>query len=218
MSADLIKRLRDALAECSGDYNYAEQFEIARALIAEADAWLASGGKQVDTHPAPQESGSLPPSGTMTVEDVDRMSLNDTRFRLLFDSHDNLNTHNAVAELLGDLGALSLEEACERIDTIIQRDMDEEHLMKPDEQGIWPAISAPNEAGWYECWATDDRWGGKMTYRAWNNGVWWTPLRDGWISAPRGIYRWRGPVADINGPAPDGTNPVPAPPKEGGKS
>lgn len=46
-----------------------------------------------------------------------------------------------------------------------------------------------------------------MRYRAWGNGFWWTPLKDGWLSAPNGIYRWRGPVADVNGPAPDGANP-----------
>jgi hypothetical protein len=53
----------------------------------------------------------------------------------------------------------------------------------------------------------DDRWDGLPRYRAYGNGRWWTPLADGWISAPDNIYRWHGPVADINGPAPDGTNP-----------
>ena len=60
-----------------------------------------------------------------------------------------------------------------------------------------PADEAPTEAGWYECYATDDRWKGSMRYRAWGNGLWWI----------MGLYRWRGPVADVNGPAPDGTNP-----------
>jgi len=73
------------------------------------------------------------------------------------------------------------------------------------------ANHAPKEPGWYECWAKDDRWDGQMQYRAWGNGFWWTPLKDGWISQPLGIYRWRGPVADVNGPAPDGTNPQPTP-------
>lgn len=67
----------------------------------------------------------------------------------------------------------------------------------------------PQVPGWYECWARDDRWNGEMRYRAWGNGFWWTPLEDGWITAPDGLYRWRGPVADVNGPAPDGTNPKP---------
>lgn len=69
----------------------------------------------------------------------------------------------------------------------------------------------PQVPGWYECWARDDRWNGEMRYRAWGNGFWWTPLEDGWITAPDGLYRWRGPVADVNGPAPDGTNPQPTP-------
>lgn len=66
---------------------------------------------------------------------------------------------------------------------------------------------APTEKGWYECLAVDDRWKGKMCYRAWGNGLWWIPLKDGWLSQHMGIYKWRGPVADVNGPAPDGTNP-----------
>ncbi len=70
----------------------------------------------------------------------------------------------------------------------------------------------PTDAGWYGCWATDDRWNGEMRYRAWGNGRWWTPLADGWFSSPPNIYRWHGPVADVHGPAPDGTNPTP--PKE----
>lgn len=70
-------------------------------------------------------------------------------------------------------------------------------------RGEW---DEPTEAGWYECLAVDDRWGGEMRYRAWGNGSWWTPLRDGWLSSRMGLYRWRGPVADVNGPAPDGTD------------
>jgi hypothetical protein len=70
-----------------------------------------------------------------------------------------------------------------------------------------PPTERPTETGWYECWAIDDRWNGEMAYRAFGNGLWWTPLKDGWLSAPDGTYHWRGPVADVNGPAPDGTNP-----------
>jgi hypothetical protein len=55
--------------------------------------------------------------------------------------------------------------------------------------------------------AVDDRWAGEFRYRAWGNGVWWIPLPDGWLSSCDGIYRWAGPFADVNGPAPDGTNP-----------
>jgi hypothetical protein len=74
------------------------------------------------------------------------------------------------------------------------------------------ATETPTAPGWYECWATDDRWDGAMQYRAFGNGLWWTPLADGWLSAPQGLYRWSGPVADVNGPAPDGTNPTEAKP------
>lgn len=74
----------------------------------------------------------------------------------------------------------------------------------PDVVKVHDANEEPTESGWYECWATDDRWSGEMRYRAWGNGLWWIPLSDGWIPAPAqdGIYRWRGPVADVNGPAP----------------
>jgi len=73
--------------------------------------------------------------------------------------------------------------------------------------GWHEATETPTETGWYECLAIDDRWNGEMRYRAWGNGYWWTPLTDGWLSGRDGVYRWRGPVADVNGPAPDGTNP-----------
>lgn len=65
----------------------------------------------------------------------------------------------------------------------------------------------PTKPGWYECIATDDRWDGETRYRAWDGVRWLIPLKDGWFSAFMGIYKWKGPVADVNGPAPDGTNP-----------
>jgi hypothetical protein len=77
-----------------------------------------------------------------------------------------------------------------------------------------PADRYPFEPGWYECWAIDDRWDGEMRYRAWGRGTWWIPLPDGWLSSGM-VYEWRGPVADVNGPAPDGTNPQPKAKKEG---
>lgn len=69
--------------------------------------------------------------------------------------------------------------------------------------------TVPTVAGWYEVEAVDDRFADHTgpVYRGWGNGRWWTPLPDGWFEQPNGLYRWRGPVADINGPAPDGTNP-----------
>lgn len=66
----------------------------------------------------------------------------------------------------------------------------------------------PTEKGWYLVDAVDGRFNGQFKYRAWGNGSWWIPLADGWLSSPMGIYKWHGPVADINGPAPDGTNPI----------
>lgn len=66
----------------------------------------------------------------------------------------------------------------------------------------------PIDPGWYLCNAVDDRWDGELRYRAWGHGQWWTPFSDGWISSRMGIYQWVGPVADVNGPAPDGTNPT----------
>lgn len=72
------------------------------------------------------------------------------------------------------------------------------------------ADEEPAEPGWYEVAAMDDRWGPETRYRAWGNGCWWIPLPDGWLTAREKVYRWRGPVADVNGPAPDGTDPQPS--------
>lgn len=69
------------------------------------------------------------------------------------------------------------------------------------------ATETPPGPGWYEVIAVDGRFDGDSRYRAWGNDMWWIPLVDGWLSVPDGLYRWRGPVADVNGPAPDGTNP-----------
>jgi hypothetical protein len=80
--------------------------------------------------------------------------------------------------------------------------------MDIDPRFIHPATTSPTKPGWYECWRKDNGWGGEMRYRAWGNGLWWTPLPDGWLSSRNGIYQWRGPVADVSGPAPDGTNPA----------
>lgn len=66
---------------------------------------------------------------------------------------------------------------------------------------------SPGEDGWYLVDAIDGRFDGEYRYRAWGNGSWWIPLNDGWISSPMGLYRWKGPVADVDGPAPDGTDP-----------
>ena len=68
----------------------------------------------------------------------------------------------------------------------------------------------PVEIGWYLVDAVDGRFNGKHKYRAWGNGSWWIPAYDGWVSSSIGLYRWKGPVADIDGPAPDGTDPRPS--------
>lgn len=65
----------------------------------------------------------------------------------------------------------------------------------------------PTRDGWYLCRAVDSRWGGETRYRAWGNGSWWIPLKDGWLSSNMGIYQWIGPVADVRGPAPSGEHP-----------
>lgn len=78
----------------------------------------------------------------------------------------------------------------------------------PDDTETWhDENEEPEYPGWYEVDPIDDRFDGKVTYRAWGNDLWWTPLKDGWLSSRMGIYRWRGPVANVDGPAPDGTNP-----------
>lgn len=76
-----------------------------------------------------------------------------------------------------------------------------------------PETESPTVPGWYEVDATDGRFADRSgpVYRAWGNGFWWVPLPDGWITAHENLYRWRGPVADVNGPAPDGTDPQRAP-------
>ena len=65
----------------------------------------------------------------------------------------------------------------------------------------------PMERGWYLCASVEDLWEGKTKYRAFGNDTWWIPLKEGWLSSYIGLYRWLGPVADIQGPAPDDTNP-----------
>lgn len=65
----------------------------------------------------------------------------------------------------------------------------------------------PEKTGWYHVDAVDKRWGEKTKFRAWGNGRWWIPLKDGWLSSNMGIYRWFGPVADVEGPSPSGDNP-----------
>ena len=82
-----------------------------------------------------------------------------------------------------------------------------DRVLGDGQERIYAESESPTEKGWYECWAVDGRWGMLMQYRAWGNGCWWTPLADGWVSSKNGVYKWRGPVADIGGPAPDGTNP-----------
>ena len=72
-----------------------------------------------------------------------------------------------------------------------------------------PNTHRPTKKGWYECKAIDDRWDGETRYRGWGHGQWWIPLPDGWLGSEHNLYHWRGPVADIDGPAPDGTNPQP---------
>ena len=65
----------------------------------------------------------------------------------------------------------------------------------------------PTLPGWYEVRTDDGRFDGRTVYRGWGNGAWWIPLADGWLTANEHAYHWRGPVADIDGPAPDGTDP-----------
>lgn len=66
----------------------------------------------------------------------------------------------------------------------------------------------PTQSGWYLVRSVDGRYGGESRYRGWGKECWWIPLKDGWIEGPTNVYQWHGPVADIEGPAPDGTNPV----------
>ena len=82
-----------------------------------------------------------------------------------------------------------------------------DRVLGDGQERIHAESESPTEKGWYECWAVDGRWGVRMQYRAWGNGCWWTPLADGWVSSKDGVYKWRGPVTDIGGTAPDGTNP-----------
>ena len=69
------------------------------------------------------------------------------------------------------------------------------------------ATETPKLPGWYLCRAVDDRWNDEFRFRAWCSDTWWIPLPDGWLQSCAGIYKWAGPFADVNGPAPDGTNP-----------
>jgi len=55
------------------------------------------------------------------------------------------------------------------------------------------SFKKPLRKGWYECKARDNRWDGKTMWRAWGNGLWWIPLKNGWLSSNLGTYKWRGP-------------------------
>lgn len=69
-----------------------------------------------------------------------------------------------------------------------------------------PPSVEPTEKGWYEV-RTPGTEGEPVQYRGWGGGIWWTPVGDGWRGSFNAEYEWRGPVADLSGPAPDGTNP-----------
>jgi hypothetical protein len=47
------------------------------------------------------------------------------------------------------------------------------------------AIPKRNRRGW---WKVRDAHG-EIKVRPWSNGIWWTPLKGGWISAPPGYVK-----------------------------
>lgn len=51
----------------------------------------------------------------------------------------------------------------------------------------------PSEKGWYAVRRAD----GSLCIRAWGNGLWWIPLKDGWLSGLPAGFSWLGPLAEI---------------------
>lgn len=61
--------------------------------------------------------------------------------------------------------------------------------------GLWrDEDETPKEGGWFAIKRED----GSLCLRAWGAGVWWIPLKDGWLSGLPPGFQWIGPVADIN--------------------
>lgn len=56
-----------------------------------------------------------------------------------------------------------------------------------------PEQDLPSLRGWYEIERAD----GSRCVRAYNNGVWWIPLKDGWLAGLPSGFHWREPVAPM---------------------
>lgn len=51
----------------------------------------------------------------------------------------------------------------------------------------------PTQPGWYAIQRID----GSYCLRAWGNGHWWIPLKDGWLSGLPSGFRWLGPLEPL---------------------
>jgi len=52
---------------------------------------------------------------------------------------------------------------------------------------------APQERGWYAIKRADD----SLCIRGWSDGMWWIPLKDGWMSGLPAGFQWLGPLEPI---------------------
>lgn len=52
----------------------------------------------------------------------------------------------------------------------------------------------PIEEGWYAVQRAD----GSLCLRAWGEGFWWSPLKDGWLSGLPEGFRWFGPLETLD--------------------
>lgn len=52
----------------------------------------------------------------------------------------------------------------------------------------------PIEEGWYAVQRAD----GSLCIRAWGDGFWWSPLKDGWLSGLPEGFRWFGPLESLD--------------------
>jgi|SRR6478736_4125497 len=65
----------------------------------------------------------------------------------------------------------------------------------------------PAESGWYAVMRADK----SLCLRAFGNGLWWIPLKDGWLSGLPPGFKWFGPLMPIDWDTPTKTEGVPFP-------
>jgi hypothetical protein len=91
------------------------------------------------------------------------------------------------------------------------RDLERRTLAAPEaptEPVAWrQETESPTDKGWYAVMRAD----GSLCLRAFGQGLWWIPLKDGWLSGLPTGFKWCGPLADIDWMPPQAPEAQPAP-------